>query len=125
MNLQYQPNQDFRLSPYIKFNKKHNETAGDEANMQTMGIEMRKNIKTDNYLSLKIDIVKNTYNGSLNSSISYEMLEGLQPGWNQVYTLQVQRNISSTLQMVISYQGRASETSKMVHSGNIEMRAWF
>jgi len=124
LNLQYQPNQDFRLSPYIKFNKKHNETAGDEANMQTMGIEMRKNIKTDNYLSLKIDIVKNTYNGSLNSSISYEMLEGLQPGWNQVYTLQVQRNISSTLQMVISYQGRASETSKMIHSGNIEMRAW-
>ncbi|NMD00757.1 MAG: hypothetical protein GYA62_13695, partial [Bacteroidales bacterium] len=72
-----------------------------------------------------IDIVKNSYNGTLYSSISYEMLEGLQPGWNQVYTLQVQRNISSTLQMVISYQGRASENSKMIHSGNIEMRAWF
>jgi len=125
LNLQYQNNQDFRISPYVKYNQKQNRVANDEATMQTFGIEMRKNIKSDNYFSLKIDIVKNSYNGTLYSSISYEMLEGLQPGWNQVYTLQVQRNISSTLQMVISYQGRASENSKMIHSGNIEMRAWF
>lgn len=124
-NLQYQPNQNFRITPFMKFNKKHNITDHNEAKMQTLGVEMRKNIKTDNFFTLKIDIVKNIYNGSLNSSLSYEMLEGLQPGWNQVYTLQVQRNISSTLQMIISYQGRASETSKMIHSGNIEMRAWF
>ncbi|MGQ9846675.1 MAG: hypothetical protein ACUVQP_04110 [Bacteroidales bacterium] len=125
LNIQYQSNQNFRIIPFMKFNKKYNITDNIEAKMQTLGVEMRKNIKTNNFLSLKIDIVKNIYNGSLNSSISYEMLEGLQPGWNQVYSLQVQRNISSTLQMIISYQGRASETSKMIHSGNIEMRAWF
>lgn len=125
LNFQYQPNQNFRITPFMKFNKKHNITNHNEAKMQTFGVEMRKNIKTDHFFSLKVDIVKNIYNGSLNSSLSYEMLEGLQPGWNQVYTLQAQRNISSTLQMIISYQGRASETSKMIHSGNIEMRAWF
>lgn len=125
LNIQYQPNQNFRITPFMKFNKKHNIPDHNEAKMQTLGIEMRKNIKTDNFFTLKIDIIKNIYNGTLNSSLSYEMLEGLQPGWNQVYTLQVQRNISSTLQMIISYQGRASETSKMIHSGNVEMRAWF
>lgn len=125
LNIQYQHNQDFRINPYFKYNQKHNKIGNDDAGMQTLGVEMRKNIKSDNYFSLKIDIVKNTYNGTVNSSISYEMLEGLQPGWNQVYTLQVQRNISSTLQMVISYQGRASENSKMIHSGNVELRAWF
>jgi len=124
-SIAYQSNKDFRLSSIIKQTEKNNISGDETTSMQSFGLEMRKNINTDNFLSIKIELVKNKYNGSLNTSVAYELLEGLQPGWNQIYSIQLQRNISSTLQMLISYQGRASESNKMIHTGNVELRAWF
>ncbi len=123
--LQYQPNTNFQFNTIAKLTKKINELSNENANLQNIGFELRKNIKNDNYLSIKVEIIKNRYNGALNNSLSYEMLEGLQPGWNQIYTILLQRNISSSLQLMISYQGRASRNNQMIHTGNIQMRAWF
>ncbi|NSW45486.1 MAG: hypothetical protein HPY79_06710 [Bacteroidales bacterium] len=124
-SIAYQSNKDFRLSSIIKQTEKNNTIGNETTTMQSFGIEMRKNINTDNFLSIKIELVKNKYYGNLNTSIAYELLEGLQPGWNQIYSIQLQRNISSTLQMLVSYQGRDSESNKMIHTGNVELRAWF
>jgi len=124
-NVQYQPNANMRITNTLKDTKKLDKLSSQKADMLTYSLELRKNIKENNFMQIKIDIVKNTYKGSMNNSLSYEILEGLQPGWNQIYTLQLQRNISSVLQMVLSYQGRVSKGSKMIHTGSVEMRAFF
>lgn len=124
-NVQYQPNASMRITNTLKDTKKSDKISSEKADMLTYSLEIRKNIKENNFIQVKIDLVKNKYNGTMNSSLAYELLEGLQPGWNKIYTVQLQRNISSTLQMVLSYQGRASATNKMVHTGSIEMRAFF
>ena len=89
------------------------------------GIELRKSIKSDNYIVLKTELIRNLFTGNAFTSVGYEMLEALQPGWNQIYTVQIQRNLSQTVQMVVSYQARAAQNSKTIHTGNVEVRAFF
>jgi hypothetical protein len=67
----------------------------------------------------------NSLVGEASSSVSFQMLQGLQAGKNSVWQLLLQKNITQYLDININYQGRKSETSKTIHTGNIQLRAFF
>ena len=67
----------------------------------------------------------NNFNGNSLSPIAFQMLQGLQSGKNSVWRLLLQKNITKYLDININYQGRKSETSKTIHNGNIQLRAFF
>lgn len=72
-----------------------------------------------------LNFIQNNFVGNLNSSVSYQMLEGLQPGTNFTWNLTLQKKITSYLDININYLGRKSETSKAIHTGTIQLRASF
>jgi hypothetical protein len=53
------------------------------------------------------------------------MLESLQNGKNYVWNISYQQSLSTNLQLSITYDGRKSETSKMIHNGGVQLRAAF
>jgi hypothetical protein len=53
------------------------------------------------------------------------MLEGLQVGKNGTWRLLLQKNLTQYLDINLNYQGRKGETSKTIHTGNIQLRAYF
>jgi len=53
------------------------------------------------------------------------MLEGLKPGVNYTWNVGYQRSISKNLQLSVQYNGRKSEGNKFIHSGGMEVRAFF
>ena len=61
----------------------------------------------------------------MNSSIAFEMLEGLKTGNNFTWGLSYQRKIAKNLQINFNYNGRKSEDTKAIHSGGMELRAFF
>ncbi len=65
------------------------------------------------------------YKGETNSSIAYEMLESLQPGHNGVFTIAYQTNLFQNLQLNLLYEGRVSPNTTMIHTGSVEIRAFF
>jgi hypothetical protein len=65
------------------------------------------------------------YTGVQNSALGFEMLEALKPGLNFTWNLGYQHSISKTLQISFQYNGRKSESSKFIHSGGMEVRAFF
>nr|WP_294934943.1 hypothetical protein [uncultured Flavobacterium sp.] len=67
----------------------------------------------------------NEFSGNQLSAVAYQMLEGLQPGKNLTWRLLLQKNLTQYLDVNINYQGRKSETSKTIHTGNIQLRAYF
>ncbi|WP_290800041.1 hypothetical protein [Flavobacterium sp.] len=67
----------------------------------------------------------NNFTGNPLSPVAFQMLQGLQSGKNSVWRLLVQKNITKYLDININYQGRKSETSKTIHNGNIQLRAFF
>ncbi|NMH86952.1 hypothetical protein [Flavivirga algicola] len=67
----------------------------------------------------------NTFNGNPNTPVAYQMLEGLQPGKNFTWTLLAQKKLTTFLDLNLSYFGRKTETSKTIHTGSIQLKAYF
>ena len=76
-------------------------------------------------LNTNLQFVNIAYNASANSSISYEMLDGLNKGNNAIWILGYQVNITEYLQLELMYNGRASQGSRVIHTGNLQLRASF
>ena len=73
----------------------------------------------------EFSLYENTFDGDALSAVGFQMLEGLQPGRNTTWRLLLQKNLTSFLDVNVSYQGRKSETSDTIHTGNIQLRAYF
>lgn len=73
----------------------------------------------------EVALLRNGYSGNTLSPVAYTMLEGLQPGQNTTWRLLVQKTLTQYLDLNISYQGRKSEGTKAIHTGSIQLRAFF
>ncbi len=73
----------------------------------------------------EVSYYKNEFVGNSLSPVAYQMLEGLQPGKNITWRLMVQRNLTSYLDLNLNYQGRTNENFATIHTGNIQLRAFF
>ncbi len=69
--------------------------------------------------------INNDFTGSAFSPVAYQMLEGLQPGTNFTWSLLLQKRITKYLDANLSYFGRKSKESKAVHTGSVQLRAYF
>lgn len=76
-------------------------------------------------LNGEVSFYKNKFDGNEFSSVGFQMLEGLQTGQNLTWRLLVQKNITQFLDINFNYQGRKSETSQAIHTGNVQLRAYF
>ncbi|HNP32058.1 MAG TPA: hypothetical protein PKN96_02060 [Flavobacterium sp.] len=73
----------------------------------------------------EFSLYQNKFNGDAQSPVAFTMLEGLQPGKNMTWRLLLQRNLTDFLDININYQGRKTETSQTIHTGNVQLRAFF
>lgn len=76
-------------------------------------------------LNGEFNYIDNTFQGNAFSPVGYQILEGLQPGVNLTWRLLLQKKITKFLDLNLSYFGRKSETSKTIHSGGVQLRAYF
>ena len=73
----------------------------------------------------EFNYIENVFSGSAFSPVAYQMLEGLQPGTNFTWQLLFQKKITKYLDANFSYFGRKSESTSTVHTGTIQLRAYF
>lgn len=92
---------------------------------QNLGISFTLNKEQKYAVNGEIRYVRNDFEGLAFSPVGFQMLEGLQPGTNFTWNLLLQRNISSFLDLNISYSGRNSETARTIHTGSVQLKAYF
>ncbi|HAT81049.1 MAG TPA: hypothetical protein DCS17_06565 [Flavobacterium sp.] len=73
----------------------------------------------------EISFYQNKFVGSEFSSVGFQMLEGLQTGQNLTWRLLIQKKLTNFLDINLNYQGRKSETSQAIHTGSVQLRAYF
>ena len=73
----------------------------------------------------ELNFINNTFEGDSNSPVGYQLLEGLQPGKNLTWNLIAQKKLTKYLDLNLSYFGRKTETSNTIHTGNIQLKAYF
>lgn len=120
----YQPSSAFRVSLDTRYQEKRN-VAGESAFVSEYGFQMKYNQVKRGSFQTSMALIAITYNGGLNSALGFEMLESLQPGNNIKWDASYQRSISKNLQISLQYNGRKSINNKAIHSGGMEVRAFF
>ncbi len=125
--LNYQFNNNFRLTFTGGFTQQKNKIQlGGEKNLNyNFSTESRYNILKKGILTSSINLVYNDFRGLANSSIAYDMLEGLQSGKNLVWNTGLQHTVANGIQLNFNYQGRKSADVKIIHTGSIQARAFF
>jgi hypothetical protein len=126
-SLIYQPNTIMRISLDGRGSEKRNSPAlgGELARVMELGANFKYNQREKGSLQGNFKVVQINYTGIQNSALGFEMLEGLKPGMNFTWNLGYQRSISKSLQLSIQYNGRKSQDNRMIHSGGMEVRAFF
>lgn len=94
-------------------------------NQQRLGTSFTYASEKQFTMNGEFSLYENKFIGNEMSPVAYQMLEGLQPGENMTWRLLLQKNLTQFLDINVNYQGRKSETSKAIHTGSVQLRAFF
>lgn len=126
--INFQPSNSIRFSILYKYSVKENKMqslSNEKAFTNRFGTEIKYNIAQKGTFLMKANYILINYNSAENTSLAFEMLEGLKKGKNGTWNLSYQRTLSNNLQLSILYDGRKSEGSNVVHIGSMQLRAFF
>ena len=127
--LNWQPGNEYRISLNARFQDLVNRTSllssPEHAITERYTIEGRYSAVTKGSLTARFSAISIRYNAPENNSIAYEMLEALRPGQNFTWNAGIQYTFTGNLQLNLMYDGRKSPDTKAVHTGNVQLRAYF
>ena len=107
------------------YTHKHNQLSYQLSSQHKGDLEVKYKMPKKGNLTAAASYIYIQYNDDNNSSLSYEMLEGLKTGHNATWQIKYEANITDFLQINLQYLGRYSQGNKPVHTGSLELRAHF
>lgn len=124
--LSYLFNENAQFDVFYQYTSKSN-TIG---NLETLsqnnyGLSFTYNNAQKIALTGEFNFFQNEFEGNANTPVAYQMLEGLQPGKNFTWSLLAQKKLTKFLDLNLNYFGRKTETSKTIHTGTIQLKAYF
>ena len=128
--LSYTQGSNFRVITGYKFTgKKNRENDLEEYTSHAINTELKYNILQSSSVLAKFtysDILfssRKNQPANTNSTVSYIMLDGLLPGKNFLWNLDLTKRLSNNLEVNIQYEGRKPGSGKVVHIGRASLRA--
>jgi hypothetical protein len=120
---------NFRMGVGYKFSDKTNEQGSmEKSTANSLNTDVKYNILQSTsvmakftYSNISFSSLDNPVN--VNSSSSYIILDGLQPGKNFLWTLDLTKRLSNNLEFNMQYEGRKAGASRIVHVGRASVRA--
>ncbi|TND10292.1 MAG: hypothetical protein FD123_540 [Bacteroidetes bacterium] len=122
-----QPGTSFRVGFNYRYSEKRNhaDLGGQFAVVNKGGVELKYNVLSKGSFLAEANYFHINFNSAPNTSIAYEMLEGLKAGKNITWKLTWQRTLANNMQLNIGYDGRKSPGIKTIHTGSAQVRAYF
>lgn len=115
----------FRASAGYLLAGKRNLSGAEESLSHSVNTEFKYNVLSNTALTTRLTYTGIEYNSAPNTAVSYMMLDGLLPGDNFLWTVDLTRRLSSFIELSVQYEGRRSGGSGMVHVGRAQIRALF
>ena len=125
MEVIFQYKNKLQVKTAYLYSFKRNRQDFQEAQQHKLDAEFKYKMVKKGNLTVAAAYYHIKYNDEENSSLSYEMLEGLSMGHNVTWDAKYEANITDFLQINLLYQGRYTQGHKVVHTGSMEVRAHF
>lgn len=90
-----------------------------------LSTELNWNKDSRTRLEQRFSYINVDFSGQANSPVGFAMLNGLQPGNNLIWNLNLNRQLGRNLQLQLSYEGRKTGTARVVHVGRAQVSAIF
>ena len=111
---------------FYNYQNKQNQIANSEKlQQQQFGVNFNYSGDQKFTLNTEFSFYNNNFTGNAQTPVAFQMLEGLQPGKNNTWRLLLQKNITKYLDININYLGRSSDSNPTIHTGNVQLRAFF
>lgn len=124
--LSYIFNENASFDVFYQYTTKDNTVGNMEGLSQNnFGLSFTYNNAQKIALTGEVNYFKNEYDGNPNTPVAYQILEGLQPGNNFTWSLLAQKKLTKFLDLNLNYFGRKTETSKTIHTGTVQLKAYF
>jgi hypothetical protein len=121
----YQPSVNLRVTLSTIYAEKKNILGTESSYNRSLNAELRLNKAGKGSFSISSSYIDITFNAAENSPLAFEMLDGLTAGGNITWNVLWQRNLANNLQLNLNYGGRKSEDLKTIHTGGMQIRAFF
>lgn len=124
--LSYIFNENAQFDVFFQLTSKSNTIDSMESLTQyNYGLSFTYNKAQKIALTGAFNIFQNTFNGNANTPVAYQILEGLQPGQNLTWNVITQKKLTKYLDLNLNYFGRKTESSKVIHTGTVQLKAYF
>lgn len=125
--LTWLPSKSFRLKLALRYRTDEDvlEAGGASADQKDISLEalFRKTAKSSfqfNFSYIDVNFV-----GQPSTPVGFAILNGLQNGKNVLWNINLRRQLSSSIQLNIGYEGRKTGTANVIHTGRAQVRAVF
>ncbi len=121
----YQPSLFFRMSIQYLYGTQKDKLTKSLSNSNILRTQCTYQILKKANISGEFRYLLYNYNGEEDTPLAYEMMQGYQNGENYMWQISYLQNMTGYLQMNVNYTGRALPGIPVIHSGSIQMRAFF
>jgi hypothetical protein len=124
-DISYTRRANLRISIGYNYNPQKNaqQYGGETSFSSSVIVDAKYNLVQTTSLQGKFTLNDIKYNGNTNTTVSYIMLDGLLPGKNYLWSLDLTRKLGSFLELNINYEGRKPGEGHVIHTGRASLRA--
>ena len=114
----------FRILAGYKFNEKNNQIDSMQHYLSnSLNTEIKYNILQNSSIQGKFTYSSIIFPHATNTTVSYIMLDGLLPGKNYLWNLNISKRLANNLEINFEYEGRKPGSGRTVHVGRASLRA--
>jgi hypothetical protein len=88
-------------------------------------MDARLNFQRRNSLSMRLELVSLSQQGEGNPTAEFELKEALEPGMNGIWQIQATWMFVNNLEFTVVYDGRATADRPVIHTGRVQIQAFF
>ncbi|MEO8720290.1 MAG: hypothetical protein ABI297_06170, partial [Ginsengibacter sp.] len=117
---------DFRLSLIYTYDSKKNKGGGFEKSINNqLTTEVKYNVLSNGTINGRFSLNNIAFSGDANSTVGYILLDGLLPGKNYLWNLELTKRLVGNIELNLQYEGRKPGENPVVHTGRVSIRAIF
>ncbi len=117
---------DFRVSLIYTYDVRKNKIGlTEKAINNALAAEVKYNVLSNGTINGRFSFNNIGFAGNANSTVGYILLDGLLPGKNYLWNVELTRRLAGNIEMNLQYEGRKPGNNAAVHTGRASLRAIF